>query len=91
MCFGEAFHWLGVQGVEGLILDGALFLPSVASKSQGGFGVTELMLSAPSWIFSVFQFLTTEVDSKLPTSAWGDSTNKYVEQIEKFLTSTGIK
>jgi hypothetical protein len=43
---GEAFYRLGVQGVEVLILVGALFLPSVAPASQKGFGVTELMLSA---------------------------------------------
>jgi hypothetical protein len=35
-----------VQGVEGLIMVGALFLLSVAPKSQGGFGVTEFRLSA---------------------------------------------
>jgi hypothetical protein len=31
---GEAFHGLGVQGVEVLILFGALFPPSVAPESQ---------------------------------------------------------
>jgi hypothetical protein len=41
-----SFPQLGVQGVEGLILVGALFPPSVAPMSQGGFGVMELMLSA---------------------------------------------
>jgi uncharacterized membrane protein YqaE (UPF0057 family) len=55
---GEAFHGLGVQNVEVLILLAALFLPSVASASQRGFGVTELMLSvsvpqSPSWICSI--------------------------------------
>jgi hypothetical protein len=35
-----------VQGVEGLILVGVLFLPNVAPTSQGGFEVTELRLSA---------------------------------------------
>jgi hypothetical protein len=43
---GEAFHRLGVQGVEVLILLGALFLPSVAPVSQQGFWFMELMLSA---------------------------------------------
>jgi hypothetical protein len=33
----EAFHGLGVQGIEVLILIGALFLPSVAPASQQGF------------------------------------------------------
>jgi hypothetical protein len=42
----EAFYVLGIQGVEALILLGALFLPSVAPTSQQGFGVTELMLSS---------------------------------------------
>jgi hypothetical protein len=41
----EAFYRLGVQGVEVLILLGALFPPSVAPVSQQGFGVMELMLS----------------------------------------------
>jgi hypothetical protein len=36
---GEAFHGVGVQGVEVLILPCALFLPSVAPASQRGFGV----------------------------------------------------
>jgi hypothetical protein len=45
MWCGEAFYGLGVQGVEVLILLGALFLPSVAPVSQQGFGVTELTLS----------------------------------------------
>jgi hypothetical protein len=34
---GEAFYGLGLQGVEVLILLGALFLPSVALVSQQGF------------------------------------------------------
>jgi hypothetical protein len=34
MWCGEAFHRLGVQGVEVLILLGALFPPSVAPASQ---------------------------------------------------------
>jgi hypothetical protein len=34
---GEAFYGLGVQGVEVLILLGALFLSSVAPASQQGF------------------------------------------------------
>jgi hypothetical protein len=42
----EAFHRLGVQGVEGLILVGVLFPPSVGPASQGGFGVMELTQSA---------------------------------------------
>jgi hypothetical protein len=44
--YGEAFHRLGVQGVEVLILLASLFLPSVDPVSQRGFGVTEFMLSA---------------------------------------------
>jgi hypothetical protein len=43
---GEAFYGLGAQGVEVLILLGALFLPSVAPVSQQGFCFTELTLSA---------------------------------------------
>jgi hypothetical protein len=43
---GEAFYGLGVQGVEVLILLGALFSASMAPASQQGFGVMELMLSA---------------------------------------------
>jgi hypothetical protein len=39
MCCGEAFHELEVQGVEGLILVGALFPPSMAPASQQGLGV----------------------------------------------------
>jgi hypothetical protein len=39
MCCGEAFHGLEVQGVKGLILFGALLLPSAAPASQQGFGV----------------------------------------------------
>jgi hypothetical protein len=46
MWYGEAFHGLGVQDVKVLILLVALFLPSVAAVSQGGFGVSELTLSA---------------------------------------------
>jgi hypothetical protein len=34
---GEAFYGLGVQGVEVLILLGALFLPSVAPAPQHSF------------------------------------------------------
>jgi hypothetical protein len=34
---GEAFYGLEVQGVENLILLGALFLPSVALAHQQGF------------------------------------------------------
>jgi hypothetical protein len=45
MWHAEAFYGLGVQGVEVLILLGALFLPSVAPASQQGFGVTALTLS----------------------------------------------
>jgi hypothetical protein len=39
MWHGEAFYGLGVQGVEVLIFLGALFLPSVVSVSQQGFGL----------------------------------------------------
>jgi hypothetical protein len=46
MWHGEAFHRLGAQDVEVLILLSALFLPHVAPASQGGFGVSELTLSA---------------------------------------------
>jgi hypothetical protein len=46
MWHGEAFHGLGVQGVEALILVAVLFLPSVAPTSKQGFGVMELTLSA---------------------------------------------
>jgi hypothetical protein len=46
MWYGEAFLRLGVQAVKGLILVGALFLPSVAPTSQGDFEVTEIRLSA---------------------------------------------
>jgi hypothetical protein len=54
-CCGDAFHRLGVQGVEDLILSGALFPLSVAPESQGGFGVMSVRLSVsipylPSWI-----------------------------------------
>jgi hypothetical protein len=49
---GEAFHGLGVQDVEVLILLAVLFLPSVSPASQRGFGVTELMLSASAWLSS---------------------------------------
>jgi hypothetical protein len=37
MWCGEAFYGLGVQGVEVLILLGALFLPSVTPASQQDF------------------------------------------------------
>jgi hypothetical protein len=37
MWHGEAFHVVEVQGVEVLILLGALFLPSVAPASQQYF------------------------------------------------------
>jgi hypothetical protein len=43
---GEAFHGLGFQGVEVLILLGALFPPSMSQASQQGSGVTEVMLPA---------------------------------------------
>jgi hypothetical protein len=43
---GEAFHGLGVQAIEVLILVGRLFLPCVAPACQQDFGVTELTLSA---------------------------------------------
>jgi hypothetical protein len=43
---GEAFPVLVVQGVEGLILVSALFLPCMAPTSQGGFEVIEVRLSA---------------------------------------------
>jgi hypothetical protein len=42
----EAFHSLGVQGLEVLILLGALCLTSVALASEQGFWFTELTLSA---------------------------------------------
>jgi hypothetical protein len=45
MCCGEAFHGLGIQGVKGLILVGALLLPSVGPVSQWGLE-SELRLSA---------------------------------------------
>jgi hypothetical protein len=45
MWHGEAFYGLGVQGVEVLILLGALFPPRVAPAFQQGFGVTDLVLS----------------------------------------------
>jgi hypothetical protein len=59
---GEAFYWLGVQGVEVLIVLGALFLPSVAPASQHDFSFTGLMLSAsvpylPSSILPILLFL----------------------------------
>jgi hypothetical protein len=44
----EAFHGLRVQGVEVLILVGALFLLILAPVFHQGFGVTELTLSASS-------------------------------------------
>jgi hypothetical protein len=34
---GEAFYWQGIQGIDVLILLGALFPPSVAPISQQGF------------------------------------------------------
>jgi hypothetical protein len=34
---GEVFYGLGAQGVEVLILSGALFPPSMAPASQQGF------------------------------------------------------
>jgi hypothetical protein len=37
MRHGEAFYWLGVQGVVVLILLGALFPPRVTPASQQGF------------------------------------------------------
>jgi hypothetical protein len=37
MWCGKALYGLEVQGVEVLILPGALFLPSVAPPSQQGF------------------------------------------------------
>jgi hypothetical protein len=37
MWHGEALHGVGVQGVEILILLGALFPPSVFPASQQGF------------------------------------------------------
>jgi hypothetical protein len=46
MWCGEALYGLGVQGVEVLILLGALFLPSAAPVSQQDFRFTELKLSA---------------------------------------------
>jgi hypothetical protein len=46
MWHGEAFHGLGVQSVEILILLGALFLPSVTPASQQYFWFVELILSA---------------------------------------------
>jgi hypothetical protein len=39
------FLWARGSGCQSLVLLGALFLPSVAPKSQHGFGVTELTLS----------------------------------------------
>jgi hypothetical protein len=45
MWHGEAFYKLGIQSVEVLIFLGALFRPNVASTSQEGFGVMELVLS----------------------------------------------
>jgi hypothetical protein len=45
MWHGETFYGLEFQGVEVLILLGALFPPSVAPTSQQGFGVTQLTLS----------------------------------------------
>jgi hypothetical protein len=45
MWHGEDFYGLGVQGVEVLIIFGALFPPSVAPASQQSSGVMELTLS----------------------------------------------
>jgi hypothetical protein len=42
----RSFLWARVQGIEVLILLGALFLPGVVPASQQGFGVIELMLSS---------------------------------------------
>jgi hypothetical protein len=39
MCCVDAFHRLGVQGVEGYILVGALFTPIVVPVSRRDFGV----------------------------------------------------
>jgi hypothetical protein len=44
--YGKTFYRLGVQGVEVLILLGALSVPSVAPASQQSFWFTELILSA---------------------------------------------
>jgi hypothetical protein len=46
MWCGDTFLGPGVQGVEVLILLGALFLPRVTSVSQQDFGVMDLALSA---------------------------------------------
>jgi hypothetical protein len=46
MWYGEAFHGLGAQGVEVLILVGCLFPTSMAPVSQGNFEVMELTFSA---------------------------------------------
>jgi hypothetical protein len=46
MWHGEALCWVGVQGVEVLILFGALFLSSVAAASQQDFCFMDIMLSA---------------------------------------------
>jgi hypothetical protein len=45
MWYGEAFYRLGVQGVEVLILLGALFPPNMSPASQQGLEVMELTLS----------------------------------------------
>jgi hypothetical protein len=54
--------WGSFQGTKGLILVGALFLPSVAPVSQGGFGVMGLgyLFPYPSHHlgFSVIMFLS---------------------------------
>jgi hypothetical protein len=44
MWLGKAFYGLGVQGVEVLIVLGAVFLPSVVPVSQQDFSFTELTL-----------------------------------------------
>jgi hypothetical protein len=46
MWCGEAFLRLWVQGVEVLILVGALFPSSVAPASQQGFGIIQFTVSA---------------------------------------------
>jgi hypothetical protein len=48
-CFLSVIRHGEVQGVEVLILLGALFLPSVAPASQQDFWFTELMLSASAF------------------------------------------
>jgi hypothetical protein len=69
MRLGETSYRLGVQGVEVLILLGALFSPSVAAAFQQGFGVTELTLSgfaaySQSWILqSITRFSMQQKNS----------------------------